>query len=79
MSTTISVNTPPTDDEIKIVGIKLTSQDVIEMSVKEAAAAGYLTYTTDDRGYVDEITTLEGEQGFPSNAVHVYVPFAGNA
>ena len=65
MGRTITIPTPPTDDETKLVRILLTNQDVIEMSVKEAATAGFLTYTTDARGFVDEIVTLEGEQGFP--------------
>jgi len=62
------VITPPHDEDMKRIVISMKGVTVEEMSLRLAAQAGYVTFTKDERGYVDTVTSLEGEPGFPDNA-----------
>ena len=56
MGRTITIPTPPTDDETKLVRILLTNQDVIEMSGERSGNSRVFSLTPRmTRGFVDEI------------------------
>lgn len=64
---TIQIPTPPRDEDLKRVHVKTSnSNEKVELSVALAKAQGYITFTVDDRGYVDSITDLTGEPTCPA-------------
>jgi hypothetical protein len=67
MARTFSTTLPPRDTEILRVVVHYhdgnKTPDTI--SVKDAAERGFLQYTSDDRGYVKTITSLEDESEMP--------------
>jgi hypothetical protein len=71
----ITCPVPAYDVDIKRVVIRCADGRKLEMTVRLAQEQGYLTYTTDFRGYINEIVSLENEPGFPSGAVSVHAPW----
>jgi hypothetical protein len=67
MSKTFTTQLPPTDAEARMVVVHYHTMNKphATMSIKEAADLGLLRYTTDARGYVESITSMEGEPGCP--------------